>query len=135
VLSIERVNWIFTMVGETDTRKATYAIQVACQAWSKSHERGHVKLARAASSHHPARCKVHITRDNKSINAHKTIVFYSCNQSMHRHGSDTTVGIRSIENKKFPTARTNNKPRSNLVDGSNEMKMRLTLEDFQSLRD
>ena len=47
------------MVGETDTRKATYAIQVACQAWSKSHERGHVKLARAASSHHPARCKVH----------------------------------------------------------------------------
>ena len=40
---------------------------------------------------------------------------------MHRHGSDTTVGIRSIENKKIPTARTNNKPRSNLVDGSNEM--------------
>ena len=83
--------------------------------------RGHVKLARAASSHHPARCKVHITKDNKSINAHKSIVFYSCNRSMHRHGSDTTVGIRSIENKKIPTARTNNKPRFNLVDGSNEM--------------
>ena len=47
------------MVGETDTRKATYAIQVACRAWSKYHERGHVKLARAASSHHAARCKVH----------------------------------------------------------------------------
>ena len=42
-------------------------------------------------------------------------------------------GIRSIENKKFPTARTNNKPRSNLEDGSNEKIMRLTLEDFQSL--
>ena len=83
-------------------------------------KRGHVKLARAASSHHPARCKVHITRDNKSINAHKTIVFYSCNQYMHRHGSDTTVGIRSIENKKIPTARTQSKPRCNLEDGSNE---------------
>ena len=116
------------MVGETDTRKATYAIQVACRAWSKSHERGHVKLARAASSHHPARCKVHITRDNKSINAHKTIVFYSCNQSTHRHGSDTTVGIRSIENKKFPTTRMNNKPRSNLVDGSNEVKINIPLK-------
>ena len=34
-------------------------------------------------------------------------------------------GIRSIENKKFPTARTNNKPRSNLVDGSNEVKMNI----------
>ena len=74
-----------------------------------------------------------LTKNNKSINAHKTIVFYSCNQSMHRPGSDTTDGIRSIENKKFPTARTNNKPRSNLEDGSNEKIMRLTLEDFQSL--
>ena len=73
-----------------------------------------------------------LTKDNKSINAHKTIVFYSCNQSMHRHGSDTTVGIRSIENKKFPTARTNNKPRSNQEDGSNEKIMRLTLEDSKA---
>ena len=26
------------MVGETDTRKSTYAIQVACRTWSKSHD-------------------------------------------------------------------------------------------------
>src|SRR4051812_27871211 len=39
--------------------------------------------------------------NNKSINAHKNIVFYSCNNSMHRHSSDTTVGVRSMENKKF----------------------------------
>jgi hypothetical protein len=32
------------------------------------------------------------------------------------------VGIRSIEIKKVPTARMNNKSRSNLVDGSNEMR-------------
>ena len=32
------------------------------------------------------------------------------------------VGICSIENKKIPTARTNNKPRSNLVDCSNKMR-------------
>jgi hypothetical protein len=44
-------------------------------------------------------------------------------------------GIRSIENKKIPTARMNNNPRSNLEDGSNEKIMILTLEDFQSLRD
>ena len=63
----------------------------------------------------------------------KTIVFYSCNQSMHRHGSGTTDEIRSIENKKIPTARTNNKRRSNLVDGRNEMKiMRLTLKDSKA---
>jgi hypothetical protein len=43
-------------------------------------------------------------------------------------------GIRSIE-KKVPPARTNNKPTCNLEDGSNERIMRLTLEDFQSLRD
>ena len=67
------------MVGETDTRKATYAIQVACRAWSKSHERGHVKLARAASSHYATKMQSTQTKDNKSINAHKTIVFYSCN--------------------------------------------------------
>ena len=30
-------------------------------------------------------------------------VLYSCNTSTHRRGSDTTVGIRSMENKKFPT--------------------------------
>ena len=38
---------------------------------------------------------------------------------------ESLVGIRSIENKKFPTARTNNKPRSNLVDGSNEVKINI----------
>ena len=27
----------------------TYAIQVACQLWNKSHVRGHVRLVRAAS--------------------------------------------------------------------------------------
>src|SRR3954462_7385316 len=77
------------MLGETGTRKATYAIQVACQAWSKSHERCHVRLARAASSHHTARCKVHkkqfiIKTPPPTMN----IVFYSCNRSTYRHGSD-----------------------------------------------
>ena len=112
------------MVRETDTRKATYAIQVACQAWSKSHERGHVKLARVASSHHPARCKVHELKTTKASTPTNHCVLL-VQPSMHRHGSDTTVGIRSIENKKIPTARTNNKPRSNLVDGSNEVKINI----------
>src|SRR3954467_6836658 len=31
---------------------ATYAKLVACQAWNKSHVRGHVKFVRAASSHY-----------------------------------------------------------------------------------
>ena len=42
-------------------------------------------------------------------------------------------GIRSIENLNFPTARMKHKPRSNLVDGSNEEMKRLTLEDSQIL--
>src|SRR3954471_6748019 len=31
--------------------------------------------------------------DNKSINTHKTIGFYSCNRSTHRVGSETTAGF------------------------------------------
>src|SRR4051812_29543497 len=97
--------WIYTIMGETDTRKATYAIQVACRAWSKSHERCHVRLARAASSHHTARCKVHKKQlIIKAPPPTMTIVFYSCNGSTYRHGSDTTVGVRSMENKKKSTA-------------------------------
>src|SRR4051812_44341911 len=82
------------MLGETGTRKATYAIQVACQAWSKSHERCHVRLARDASSQHTARCKVHKKQSTiKASTPTMTIVFYSCNRSTYRHGSDTTVGF------------------------------------------
>ena len=58
-------------MGETDTRKATYAKQVACQAWNKSHVRGHVMLVRAASSHYAT--KIQITQqgsNNMIINAH-----------------------------------------------------------------
>ena len=68
-----RVNWIFTIVGETDTRKASYAIQVACRTRNKSHERGHVKLVRAASSHYATKMQSTQTKDNKSINAHKPL--------------------------------------------------------------
>src|SRR3954466_2985438 len=90
------------MLGETGTRKATYAIQVACQAWSKSHERCHVRLAQAASSHHPARCKVHKKQSTtKASTPTISIVFYSCKISTHSHGSNTTVGVRSMENKKI----------------------------------
>ena len=41
----------------------------------------------------------------------------------HRHD-----GIRSIENKKFPIARTKNKPRSNQEDGSDEVKINIPLK-------
>src|SRR4051812_38946483 len=86
------------MLGKTGTRKATYAIGVACQAWSKSHERCQVRLARAASSHHTKRGKVHKKQSTtKTSTPTMTIVFYSCNKSTYRHGSDTTVGVRSME--------------------------------------
>src|SRR3954465_4942220 len=99
------------MLGETGTRKATYAIQVACQSWSKSHERCHVRLARAASSHHPSRCKVHKKQSTtKTLTPTMTIVFYSCNKSTYRHGTDTTIGVCSME-KKFYCMNTK-KPRS-----------------------
>src|SRR3954471_24301550 len=92
------------MLGETGTRKATYAIQVACQAWNKYHEQCHVRLARATSSHHPARCKVHKKQSTtKESTPTMTIVFYLCNRSTYRHGSDTTEGVRSME-KKISTA-------------------------------
>ena len=48
-----------------------------------------------------------------------TIVFYSCNRSTYRHGSDTTVGVRSTENKKF-LPHTNKQAKIYLLDCSNE---------------
>src|SRR4051812_6772109 len=86
------------MLGETGTHKATYAIQVACQVWNKSHERCHVRLSRAASSHHPARCKVHKKQPTtKASTPTMTIMLYSCNISTYRNGSDTTIGVCSME--------------------------------------
>jgi hypothetical protein len=64
------------MVRETDTRKVTCAIQVARQSWSKYHVRGHVRLARAASSHHPVKCKVHM-RETTTKESTPTKPFYS----------------------------------------------------------
>ena len=123
------------MLGETGTRKATYAIQVACQAWSKSHERCHVRLAWAASSHHTARCKVH--KKQLIIKAPLptvTIVFYSCNTSTYRHGSDTTVGVRSMENKIF-LPHAHKQAKIYLLDCSNESIEALTLEDFKAVNE
>src|SRR4051812_8238027 len=51
--------------------------------------------------------------NNKRINAHKTIVFYSCNKSTHRVDSNTTADVRSMENKKI-LSHEHMKPRSNL---------------------
>ena len=48
-----------------------------------------------------------------------TIVFYSCNRSTYRHGSDTTVGVRSMENKKI-LPHTNKQAKIYLLDCSNE---------------
>src|SRR4051812_22491302 len=117
------------MLGETGTRKATYAIQVACQAWSKSHERCHVRLSRAASSHHPARCKVHKKQSTtKASTSTMTIVFYLCNRSTYRPLSDTTVGVRSMENKKI-LSHAHKQAKIYLLDCSNESIRILTLED------
>ena len=122
-------------MGAIDTRKDTYAIQVACQAWSKSHERCHVRLARAASSHHTAICKV----DKKQLIIKSppptmTIVFYSCNRSTYRHGSDTTVGVRSMENKKI-LPHANKQDKIYLLDCSNESIEELTLEDSKAVNE
>ena len=43
----------------------------------------------------------------------------------YRYVCNVSEGIRSIENKKYPTARMNNKPRSNLVDGSNDVMINI----------
>ena len=57
-----------------------------------------------------------------------TIVFYSCNRSIYRHGSDTTVGVRSMENKKF-LPHAHKQAKIYLLDYSNESIEELTLED------
>src|SRR3954469_6800122 len=120
VLSITRCKLNLNYARRDRHPQATYAIQVACQAWSKSHERCHVRLDRAASSHHPARCKVHKKQSTtKESTPTMTIVFYSCNISTYRHGSDTTVGVRSMENKKF-LSYANKKGKIYLLDCSNE---------------
>ena len=123
------------MLGETGTRKATYAKRVACQSWSKSHERCHVRLARAASSQHTARCKVHKKQSTiKASTPIMTIVFYSCNRSTYRHGSDTTEGVRSMENKNF-LSHINKQAKIYLLDCSNELIGELTLEDSKAVNE
>ena len=90
------------MVGETAPAKPLVQYQLHVKCGAGLIVRGHVKLVRAASSHHSARLQsTREQKDNKSINAHKTIVFYSCNRSTHRHGSDTTVGFAAWKTKKF----------------------------------
>src|SRR3954467_10770562 len=79
-----------------------------------------VRLARAASSQHPARCKVHKKQSTiKASTPTMTIVFYSCNRSTYRHGSDTIVGFRSMENKNF-LSHTNKQAKIYLLDCSNK---------------
>ena len=56
------------------------------------------------------------------------IVFYLCNKSTYRHGSDTTVGVRSMENKKF-LPHAHKQAKIYLLDYSNESIEELTLED------
>src|SRR4051812_11300296 len=84
-------------------------------------ERGaSLRLAWVASSHHTARCKVHKKQlIIKSPPPTMTIVFYSCNRSTYRHDSDTTVGVRSMENKKILPHR-NKQAKIYLLDCSNE---------------
>ena len=63
-----------------------------------------------------------------------TIVFYLCNRYTYRHISDTTVGVRSMENKKF-LSHTNKQAKIYLLDCSNELIRVLTLEDSKAVND
>ena len=63
-----------------------------------------------------------------------TIVFYSCNRSTYRHDSDTTVGVRSMENKIF-LSHTNKQAKIYLLDCSNESIVVLTLEDSKAVNE
>ena len=63
-----------------------------------------------------------------------TIVFYSCNRSTYRHGSYTTVGVRSMENKNF-LPHTNKQAKIYLLDCSNELIVELTLEDSKAFNE
>src|SRR3954471_9442782 len=121
VLSITRCKLNLNYVGRNRHPQSHLCNTIACQAWSKSHERCPVRLARAASSHHPARCKVHKKQSTtKASTPTMTIVFYSCNRSTYRHGSDTIVGFRSMENKKF-LPHKNKQAKIYLLDCSNEL--------------
>ena len=63
-----------------------------------------------------------------------TIVFYSCTRSTYRHGSDTTVGVRSMENKKI-LPHANKQAKIYLLDCSNESIEELTLEDSKGVNE
>ena len=63
-----------------------------------------------------------------------TIVFYSCNRSTYSHGSDTTVGVRSMENKKI-LPHAHKQAKIYLLDCSNESIEALTLEDSKAVNE
>jgi hypothetical protein len=85
---------------------------------SQSHERGHVKLAWAASIPLCHEIKKYTKRrlHQKHQRPQQHCCAYLCKTSTHRSRSNNTEGFRSIENKKFPTKMNRNKPRYDLRD-------------------
>src|SRR3954470_15914108 len=63
-----------------------------------------------------------------------TIVFYLCNRSTYRPGSDTTIGVRSMEYKKF-LPHAHKQAKIYLLDCSNESIEELTLEDSKAVNE
>ena len=77
--------------------------QVHVSRWNLSHVSVRVRSVPAASSHNAARIKIGLVTVSilNKINTHNYFVFYSCIETTHKPGSDTTVGDRS-RNLKFP---------------------------------
>src|SRR4051812_9251411 len=63
-----------------------------------------------------------------------TIVFYSCNRSTYRHDSDTTVGVRIMENKKF-LPHAHKQAKIYLLDYSNKSIEELTLKNSKAVNE
>jgi len=112
---------------------AAYVIQVTCQAQNRSRVSVRVRLVRAASIS-PSRDINQCTREgnNISINAHKPLC---STRATHLRIDPALIPLMgSLHRKQKISYRENEqKPRSNLVEVSNEVDLNLTLEDRQSL--
>ena len=92
-----------TKVGEIDTRQPPYATS-ACQSVEPVSRKRTCKVGPGLFILQCRRNKKRLVAARRigKLNAHNCFVFYSCIVTMHKPGSDTTVGERS-RNSKFST--------------------------------
>ena len=78
--------------------QATYAIQLACQLWNKSHVRGHVRLVRAASSNYAT--KIQNTQGRQLIDHQRPHTLMCLTRTKHLRIDPALIPLKGLLHRK-----------------------------------